>query len=145
VASAVVTVITDWAKGPGGWATGAPDAAPRPAGVVTVASRRRPQLVHSLGSRIAEVGRMPLLGTVTYAPGSEDLLVSRTNSAQRVRALHEALVVEPALAEALAAAGGPVLLVDDLSDTGWTLAVAARLLRRAGAEEVFPLVLAVQA
>lgn len=145
VSSAVVTVITDWAKGPGGWATGAPDAAPRPAGVVTVASRRRPQLVQSLGSRIAEVGRMPLLGTVTYAPGSEDLLVSRTNSAQRVRALHEALVVEPALSEALAAAGGPVLLVDDLSDTGWTLAVAARLLRRAGAAEVFPLVLAVQA
>ncbi|MFG2538035.1 RecQ family ATP-dependent DNA helicase [Streptomyces sp. NPDC048511] len=145
VSSAVVTVITDWAKGPGGWASGAPDAAPRPVGVVTVASRRRPQLVQSLGSRIAEVGRMPLLGTVTYAPGSEDLRISQTNSAQRVRALHEALVVEPALAEALAAAGGPVLLVDDLSDTGWTLAVAARLLRRAGAEGVFPLVLAVQA
>ncbi|MYQ36703.1 MULTISPECIES: RecQ family ATP-dependent DNA helicase [unclassified Streptomyces] len=145
VSSAVVTVITDWAKGPSGWASGAPDAAPRPVGVVTVASRRRPQLVQSLGSRIAEVGRMPLLGTVTYAPGSEDLRISQTNSAQRVRALHEALVVEPALAEALAAAGGPVLLVDDLSDTGWTLAVAARLLRRAGAEGVFPLVLAVQA
>lgn len=137
VSSAVVTVITDWAKGPGGWASGAPDAAPRPVGVVTVASRRRPQLVQSLGSRIAEVGRMPLLGTVTYAPGSEDLRISQTNSAQRVKALHEALVVEPALAEALAAAGGPVLLVDDLSDTGWTLAVAARLLRRAGAEGCF--------
>ncbi|MEU4264104.1 RecQ family ATP-dependent DNA helicase [Streptomyces argenteolus] len=145
VAKAVVTVITDWAKGPGGWASGAPDAAPRPVGVVTVASRRRPQLVHSLGSGIAEVGRMPLLGTVSYAPGTEDLRFSQTNSAQRVRALHEALVVESSLAEALTTAGGPVLLVDDLSDTGWTLAVAARLLRRAGAEGVFPLVLAVQA
>ena len=51
----------------------------------------------------------------------------------------------PELAEALAAAGGPVLLVDDFTDTGWTLAVAARLLRRAGAEGVLPLVLAVQA
>lgn len=40
VSSAVVTVITDWAKGPGGWASGAPDAAPRPVGVVTVASRQ---------------------------------------------------------------------------------------------------------
>ncbi|WP_327379596.1 MULTISPECIES: RecQ family ATP-dependent DNA helicase [unclassified Streptomyces] len=145
VSSAVVTVIADWAKGPGGWASGAPDAAPRPVGVVTLASRRRPRLVHSLGSRIAEVGRMPLLGTVTYAPGCEDLRISQTNSAQRVKTLHETLVVEPALAEALTAAGGPVLLVDDLSDTGWTLAVAARLLRRAGAEGVFPLVLAVQA
>lgn len=145
VASAVVTVLADWARGPGGWASGAPDALPRPVGVVTVASRRRPQLVQSLGSRIAEVGRMPLLGTVAYAPEAEGVRISQTNSAQRVRALHEALVVEPELAAALSSAGGPVLLVDDLSDTGWTLAVAARLLRRAGAEGVFPLVLAVQA
>ncbi|MEI7032906.1 RecQ family ATP-dependent DNA helicase [Streptomyces pratensis] len=144
VTDAVVTVLTDWAKGPGGWASGSADSAPRPAGVVTVASRRRPQLVQSLGGRIAEIGRMPLLGTVSYAPGSEDVRMSQTNSAQRVRALHDTLVVEPALAQALAATDGPVLLVDDLSDTGWTLAVAARLLRRAGARGVFPLVLAVQ-
>jgi ATP-dependent DNA helicase RecQ len=37
-----------------------------------------------------------------------------------------------------------VLLIDDYSDSGWTLAVATRLLRRAGAKGVFPLVLAVQ-
>ncbi|MFB7850596.1 RecQ family ATP-dependent DNA helicase [Streptomyces sp. NPDC056053] len=145
VANAVVSVLADWAKGPGGWASGAEDAAPRPVGVVTVASQSRPRLIQSLGGRIAEVGRMPLLGSVTYAPGATDLRISRTNSAQRVRALHEALVVEPGLADALASAGGPVLLVDDLADTGWTLAVAARLLRRAGAQSVFPLVLAVQA
>lgn len=88
---------------------------------------------------------MPLLGSVGYAPGAEGARISQTNSAQRVRALHERLVVGPELAEALAAAEGPVLLVDDRSDTGWTLAVAARLLRRAGAGAVFPLVLAVQA
>jgi ATP-dependent DNA helicase RecQ len=70
--------------------------------------------------------------------------VPRTNSAQRLRALHGALTVPPALAAALAEAGGPVLLVDDLADTGWTLAVAARPLRRAGAAAVFPLVLVVQ-
>jgi ATP-dependent DNA helicase RecQ len=38
-----------------------------------------------------------------------------------------------------------VLLVDDMTETGWTLAVAARMLRRAGAEGVLPLVLAMQA
>ncbi|MFB7951585.1 RecQ family ATP-dependent DNA helicase [Streptomyces sp. NPDC056045] len=145
VANAVVSVLADWAKGPGGWASGTEGAAPRPVGVITVASQSRPRLIQSLGGRIAEVGRMPLLGSVTYAPGATDLRISRTNSAQRVRALHEALVVEPGLADALASAGGPVLLVDDLADTGWTLAVAARLLRRAGAQGVFPLVLAVQA
>ncbi|MFF8277045.1 RecQ family ATP-dependent DNA helicase [Streptomyces lateritius] len=144
VAQAVVRVLADWAKGPGGWASGAPDAPARPAGVVTVASRGRPQLVGSLGQRIAEIGRMPLLGAVEYTPESEDVRISRTNSAQRVIGLHQTLTVPPALAERLASAGGPVLLVDDLSDSGWTLAVASRLLRRAGADGVFPLVLAVQ-
>ncbi|MEU9861873.1 RecQ family ATP-dependent DNA helicase [Streptomyces sp. NPDC047971] len=144
VVQAVVRVLADWAKGPGGWASGAPDAPARPAGVVTIASRNRPHLVGSLGRRIAEIGRMPLLGAVEYVPEAEELRISRTNSAQRVVGLHQALTVPPALAERLASADGPVLLVDDLSDSGWTLAVSARLLRRAGADGVFPLVLAVQ-
>ncbi|MEV4427082.1 RecQ family ATP-dependent DNA helicase [Streptomyces sp. R-07] len=144
VVQAVVHVLADWAKGPGGWASGAPDAPARPAGVVTVASHRKPRLVGSLGQRIAEIGRMPLLGMVEYAPEAEELRLSRTNSAQRVVGLQRTLTVPPELAGRLAGAGGPVLLVDDLSDTGWTLAVAARLLRRAGAEGVLPLVLAVQ-
>ncbi|GHF82170.1 RecQ family ATP-dependent DNA helicase [Streptomyces filamentosus] len=144
VVQAVVQVLADWAKGPGGWASGAPDAPSRPVGVVTLASRRRPALVGSLGARISEIGRMPLLGSVGYAPGADDLRLSRTNSAQRVIGLHRALEVPPGLAERVASAGGPVLLVDDLSDTGWTLAVAARLLLLSGAEGVFPLVLAVQ-
>ncbi len=142
VAKAVVTVLADWAKGPGGWAQGAAEAQPRPVGVVTVASSTRPQLIHSLGTRIAEIGRLPLLGTVEYAgeaPGG-----SRSNSAQRLKALDGALTVPDALASSLAGLDGPVFLVDDCTETGWTLAVAARLLRRAGAQGVLPLVLAVQ-
>ncbi|MEU3085259.1 RecQ family ATP-dependent DNA helicase [Streptomyces massasporeus] len=142
VAKAVVDVLADWAKGPGGWAPGAPESGPRPAGVVTVASRTRPQLINSLGARIAEIGRLPLLGSVEYVgdafPGS------RSNSAQRLKALDGALSVPPALASALTEAPGPVLLVDDYTETGWTLAVTARMLRRSGAQGVLPLVLAVQ-
>jgi ATP-dependent DNA helicase RecQ len=143
-AEAVVQVLSDWARGPGGWASGGPDAPARPVGVVALASRRRGTLVESLGSRIAAVGRTPLLGTVGYAAGGEAGGVPRSNSAQRVRALHDAFDVPAELAAALRAAPGPVLLVDDFADTGWTLAVVARLLRRAGATAVFPLVLAVQ-
>ncbi|MEV5645279.1 RecQ family ATP-dependent DNA helicase [Streptomyces flaveolus] len=142
VAKAVVTVLADWAKGPGGWASGAADAPPRPVGVVTVASRSRPQLIHSLGARIAEVGRLPLLGSVEYT--GEAPAMSRSNSAQRLKALDGMLAVPPALAASLSGQEGPVLLVDDYTETGWTLAVAARLLRRAGAPGVLPLVLAVQ-
>lgn len=144
MAKAVVGVLADWAKGPGGWASGSPDAQPRPVGVVTMASHGRPRLVQSLGARIAEVGRLPLLGSIEYAPGHEAAQVSRSNSAQRLKALDGALVVPPGLATTLAQAQGPVLLVDDSTETGWTLAVAARLLRRAGAQGVLPLVLAVQ-
>ena len=41
-------------------------------------------------------------------------------------------------------AGARVLLVDDLVVTGWTLTLAARAIRAAGAEAVLPLTLAVQ-
>jgi ATP-dependent DNA helicase RecQ len=41
-------------------------------------------------------------------------------------------------------AGRSVLLVDDRTVTGWTLTVAARTLRRAGATAVHPLVLAAE-
>ncbi|MFE1259775.1 RecQ family ATP-dependent DNA helicase [Streptomyces albogriseolus] len=142
VARAAVGVLADWAKGPGGWAPGVDDAQPRPVGVVTIASRTRPRLVQSLGAHIAETGRLPLLGTVEST--GEQHQLPRSNSAQRLKALSGALTVPPELAEALARAGGPVLLVDDYTETGWTLAVAARLLRRTGAQGVLPLVLAVQ-
>ncbi|WP_329145663.1 RecQ family ATP-dependent DNA helicase [Streptomyces sp. NBC_01456] len=144
VAAAVVTVLADWAKGPGGWASGAAEAPARPVGVVALSSRSRPQLIRSLAERIAGVGRMPFLGTVASADDGAEGRIPRSNSAQRLRALHGSLSVPPELTQALASAGGPVLVVDDYADTGWTLAVAARLLRRAGAEGVFPLVLAVQ-
>jgi ATP-dependent DNA helicase RecQ len=56
--------------------------------------------------------------------------------------LSGAFTVSEELAGALASSPGPVLLVDDYTDSGWTLAVAARQLRQAGSEQVLPLVLA---
>ncbi|MEV6173839.1 RecQ family ATP-dependent DNA helicase [Streptomyces sp. NPDC051954] len=142
VAKAVVGVLADWAKGPGGWAPGAADAQARPVGVVTIASRSRPRLISSLGTHISEVGRLPLLGSVEYT--GDGYQVSRSNSAQRLKVLDGVLTLPPGLASALSDVRGPVLLVDDFTETGWTLAVAARMLRRAGAQGVLPLVLAVQ-
>lgn len=135
VAGAVVEVLKAWAHGDDPWPR-------RPVAVVAVGSRRRPQLVGSLAERIAAVGRLPLLGQVTPAgaggPGGP-----RGNSAQRVRALHDAFTVPAELADALAGLDGPVLLVDDLIDSGWTMTLVARALRRAGAPDVLPLALAV--
>ena len=52
----------------------------------------------------------------------------------------------PEVADALrSVAGVPVLLVDDLADSRWTITVAGRELRRAGATSVLPFVLALTA
>ncbi|PWR09748.1 recombinase RecQ [Micromonospora acroterricola] len=135
VAGAVVEVLKAWAHGDDPWPG-------RPVAVVAVGSRRRPRLVGSLAERIAAVGRLPLLGEVAPSgPGGPG--GPRGNSAQRVRALHEAFTVPAELADALAGLTGPVLLVDDLVDSGWTMTMVTRALRRAGAPDVLPLALAV--
>jgi ATP-dependent DNA helicase RecQ len=129
---AVVKVLAAW-----GWAK-------RPAAVVVMPSRTRPALVGSLGQQIAAIGRLPCLGALGYAtpdgPGRR-----RHNSAQRLNSLWRALTVPDGLTAAVRAnaAAGPVLLVDDQIDTGWTMTVAAMLLRKAGASGVLPLALAV--
>ncbi|MFD6416535.1 RecQ family ATP-dependent DNA helicase [Streptomyces sp. NPDC060194] len=139
VLNAAVTVLADWARSSGGWAS---DAGRRPVGVVAVPSLTRPELVDSLARGIATVGRLPFLGTLAYTGPDGAHRARRSNSAQRLRALSEAFDVPDDLAEALAGSPGPVLLVDDFTDSGWTLAVAARRLRRVGAGAVLPLVLA---
>ncbi|MGI5245703.1 DEAD/DEAH box helicase [Dactylosporangium sp. CA-139066] len=132
----VVATLAEWAKGDDRW----PE---RPAGVVVIGSRHAPELVASLGARIAEVGRLPLLGTIPPAPATET--ASRTNSAQRVRALHNGFTVPPPLAEALRTTPGPILLVDDMVDSGWTIALTARALLQSGAKGVLPFALALTA
>jgi len=122
----------------------------RPAGVVTLPSRSRPQLVASLGERIAEIGRLPLLGSLSYdgsGPRGERSAgqgppAQQFNSPQRLQAIWRELRLPGPLAGAVASLGGPVLVIDDRIDSGWTMTVAARLLREAGAPRVLPLVLA---
>ncbi|GAA1181223.1 RecQ family ATP-dependent DNA helicase [Ornithinimicrobium humiphilum] len=132
VVRAVVQVLAGW------------DWAARPVGVVAMPSRRRPAVVGSLAQQISEIGRLPLLGTLDYLSGGP-VGEPGGNSAFRLANVWGRIGVGPELASALAQAGGPVLLVDDLVDSRWTLTVASRELRRAGADGVLPLVLAIEA
>ncbi|MGH3250513.1 MAG: RecQ family ATP-dependent DNA helicase [Trebonia sp.] len=132
LADAIVKVLAAW------------DWAQRPASVVTMPSRTRPLLIGDLGQRIAAIGRLTYLGALGYAtpdgPGPR-----RHNSAQRLASLWRALVIPDDLRDALettSAPDAPILLVDDQIDTGWTMTVAAALLRDAGAPAVLPLALA---
>lgn len=127
---ACVGVLRDW-----GWQQ-------RPAGIVVLPSRARPLLATSVAQGLGRLGRLPVLGSLdlvdggpTGGPGG--------NSAFRLAGVWQRLDVGAALAAALTEVAGPVLLVDDLVDSRWTMTAAARSLRRAGASEVLPFALAV--
>ena len=106
--------------------------------VVYIESVSRPNLVRHLATGLARYRGLPLATSfevVDHRPA-----VSGTNSARRLAAV----LARHQLLDPAAVVGKRVLLVDDATDTGWTLAVAARELRLAGATAVYPLVLAIR-
>ncbi|MDR8411483.1 RecQ family ATP-dependent DNA helicase [Nonomuraea sp. 3-1Str] len=111
----------------------------RPVAVVSVPSASRPLLVRGFAERLAQVGRLAYLGELGYRSGSPG---RQFNSAQRVRAIRATLAMPREVGAAVAQCGGPVLLVDDRVDTGWTMTLGAALVRHAGAPAVLPLALA---
>ena len=130
VVRAVVRVLAEW-----GWQT-------RPAGIVVVPSRSRPTLVTSLADQLGQIGRLPVLGALTPVDGGP-VGEPGGNSAYRLAGVWERLTVDPELAHQLPGLTGPVLLVDDVVHSRWTMTTAARALRRAGSQEVLPFALAV--
>ncbi|MGB0971243.1 MAG: RecQ family ATP-dependent DNA helicase [Mycobacterium sp.] len=126
VVQAAVKVLASW-----DWAT-------RPAAVMALDSQAHPRLISSLARKLAELGRLTDLGTLRYAADRRP--VTAANSAYRVAALHQSWA--PPDTDSIRAVGGPVLLVDDMTDTGWTMTMAARVVRGAGAPEVLPFALA---
>jgi ATP-dependent DNA helicase RecQ len=132
VMAAAIKVLAAW------------DWAQRPVGVLTLPSRTRPRLITSFGRRLASVGRLPYLGALAYT-GDAGPGPRRHNSAQRLSSLWHVLEVPGDVRAAVGGLDGPVLVIDDRIETGWTMTVAARLLREAGAPGALPLVLAVTA
>ncbi|RWZ52753.1 ATP-dependent DNA helicase RecQ [Labedella phragmitis] len=129
VLDACVRVLAEW-----GWSE-------RPAAVVSIPSRSRPQLVESLATGIARVGKLPYLGALELANGGPTGGPGG-NSAYRLAGVWGGFSAGQQLREDLAQLGGrPVLLVDDRADSRWTVTVAGRTLRDAGAGAVLPLVL----
>ena len=128
IASACVQVLKAWP-----WES-------RPVAVVAMPSVSRPQLVESLAQGLAQVGRLRYLGQVDLL--REESSGPGGNSAFRLADVWPRFSVGHALVDELQSIDGPVLLVDDLCDSRWTLTVATKLLREAGAEEVLPFALA---
>lgn len=133
LAKACLRVLAEW------------DWEQRPAAIVRIPSITRPHLIDSLASGIARVGHLQDLGWLDLADGSARLQ-SSTNSAYRLRDVHDRFSVGPGLMSRLSHLGGAsVLLIDDVISSRWTMTVAARSLRRAGSGPVLPLALALTA
>ncbi|MGV0641806.1 RecQ family ATP-dependent DNA helicase [Mycolicibacterium sp. XJ2546] len=107
----------------------------RPTAVMALDSDTHPVLITSMARELARLGRLVDLGVLRYAPGRRP--VTAANSAYRVAALNGAWQQPDLVGNT-----GPVLLVDDVTDTGWTLTMASRLVRAAGAAQVLPFALA---
>ncbi|WP_246045983.1 DEAD/DEAH box helicase [Rarobacter faecitabidus] len=110
-------------------------------GVVAIRSTTRPVLTHHLAGGLARFLNVPVLATIGPRPGQEAPGRHDVNSAMRLAGVVKRLDLKP-VTGAPSLADARVLLVDDYTDSGWTLTVAARLLRIAGASEVLPFVLA---
>jgi ATP-dependent DNA helicase RecQ len=123
---AVVEVLGDWR--------------PTVDGIVVVESATRPTLTADLADGLSRYLKVPVLGRYAIVDPTVEPGQGAMNSAQRVAAVGRRFRLE---ADDLA--GRRVLLVDDLVVTGWTLTLAARAVRRAGADAVLPLALALQA
>jgi ATP-dependent DNA helicase RecQ len=126
--AACVRVLADW-----GWDE-------RPVAVVSVPSRRNPLLVDSVARGLSAAGRLPYLGALSWENGGPTGEAGG-NSAYRLSSVWERFGTEGLDIPV----GSPVLLVDDLVDSRWTITSAGRALRRAGASAVLPFVLALRA
>ncbi len=109
---------------------------PPPQWVTCVPSRRHPDLVPEFASRLANLLQLPFHQALEASEdrAEQKLMANSTQQARNVDgslSLYQGPIFE-----------SPVLLVDDMVDSRWTLTLAAWLLLSNGSGEVWPLALA---
>lgn len=108
---------------------------PAPEWVTCVPSRNHPDLVPDFARRLAGRLRLPFEPVVTKIRDNEPQK-EQQNRFHQCRNLDGVFAIEGPIPE------GPVLLVDDVFDSGWTMTVTAALLRQEGSGPVWPVALA---
>ncbi len=108
---------------------------PAPTWVTCVPSLLHPTLVPDFARRLAARLGLPFVDAISKV---------RPNQPQKLQqtAYHQCRNLDGVFAVASNVPDGPVLLVDDMIDSGWTMTVLAVALGRAGAGPVFPVALA---
>lgn len=108
---------------------------PAPTWVTCVPSLRHPDLVPNFAKRLAAKLGLPFHIVIKKTDNRPEQK-TMANSTQQARNIDGSLALtgEPI-------PHGPVLLVDDMVDSRWTLTVSAWLLRKSGSGEVYPMAL----
>ena len=109
--------------------------APAPQWVCCVPSLRQPKLVADFARRLAQRLGLPFVDALQKV---------KDNPRQRLQnnRFHQCRNLDGAFATSADLPATAVLLVDDIVDSGWTMAVTAALLQQAGSGIVYPLALA---
>jgi ATP-dependent DNA helicase RecQ len=121
---ACTELVTKWQPKPG------------PEWVTCIPSRRHPKLVPDFARRLASALHLPFYAVLDKTD-DRDEQKRMANSIQQARNIDGSLAVNTSTLP-----GTPVVLVDDMVDSKWTLTVAAYLLISHGSGPVFPLALA---
>lgn len=121
---ALVVLLREW------------DPQPAPEWVTSIPSLRNPGIVPEFAQRLSTTLGLPYVDALAKTDARPEQK-SRLNSIQQARNVDGSLTVinVPLLPS-------PVLLVDDVVDSGWTMTVGAWLLRTHGSGEVWPIALA---
>ena len=108
---------------------------PFPQWLAFVPSLRNPELVGAFARQLAEMLGIPCEDVIQKTRETEPQKFMQ-NTAKQYRNISEAFRVSRQVP------AGPVLLVDDIVDSKWTLTVIGGLLRQAGSGPVYPFALA---
>jgi ATP-dependent DNA helicase RecQ len=109
---------------------------PPPEWVTAVPVRDRPTLVGEFAAAVAAELGIPYVESLSTAADGAPQSDMQNSVLQLDNARRKLGVIEGAVRP------GPVLVIDDIVDSGWTLTVAGALLRAAGSGAVFPFALA---
>ncbi len=108
---------------------------PAPEWVTCIPSRNHRFLVPDYAKRLAEALELP------FMPVVRKVLENNPQKHQQNR-FHQCRNLDGVFAVERPVPDSPVLLVDDIFDSGWTLTIASALLRQAGSGTVWPFALA---
>lgn len=108
---------------------------PAPMWVTAIPSNRSKDLVPDFARRIAEKLNLPFKMVIAKTSETKEQKEMQNSYKQCKNVLNCFEICGTLLP-------GPVLLIDDILDSGWTLTVIGAMLRKAGSNEVFPFTLA---